>query len=338
MPDVPSTIEAQANGIVKPLDPVDGAYRLEIDEFVQNGPLLNLFLLALEALQDNKVITDLKEKWKNFDHYNKEAKEKFNKQFIDNEEYWWSFFSIAGEPLNASITVRFSSCLRDSRPSHTILGTQTSSQRSKRPSKRCFLLSAWESVVSYLASPIRFHDGGKQVKWRSLIVLTSSLQQAIFNKIYSIAREFPETITVRRGTVDIEEPCRAKYVDAARAFRLPYWDPWMPRNNTGNLEDSHLWNTRFGVPAILRAQEVFVRRPNAAGKLVEIDNPLYRYKVPRHRDLLGDATVGWTTFSEAVRRHIVTGTWLTFNRPTAWTKPRFEILAVSTQAKTMISC
>ena len=52
----PSTIEAQRRGLVKALDPQENAYRLEIDEFVQDTPVLNLFLLALEALQDNRVL------------------------------------------------------------------------------------------------------------------------------------------------------------------------------------------------------------------------------------------------------------------------------------------
>ena len=74
----------------------------------------------------------------------------------------------------------------------------------------------------------------------------------------------------------------------------------MPRNNANKSAKSSTWSTWFGVPAILRAQEVFVRRPEDPSKLVEIDNPLYRYKVPRARDLLDDAMVGWTNFSRAV--------------------------------------
>lgn len=78
----PSTIEAQKGGIVKALDPQENAYRLEIDEFVQDTPMLNLFLLALEALQDNSVL-------KPTEHDSKEAWEK----------YWWSYYCIAGKTL-----------------------------------------------------------------------------------------------------------------------------------------------------------------------------------------------------------------------------------------------
>ena len=78
----PSTIEAQKGGIVKALDPQENVYRLEIDEFVQDTPVLNIFLLALEALQDNSVLNpnenDNKEAW---------------------EKYWWSYYCIAGKIL-----------------------------------------------------------------------------------------------------------------------------------------------------------------------------------------------------------------------------------------------
>lgn len=88
----PSTLEAQAKGIVKPLDSEPLAYRLEIDEFVQNGPALNLFLLALEALQDNDIITKVKNAWKNKtipqDRW-------LEKELANKEEYWWSYFAIA---------------------------------------------------------------------------------------------------------------------------------------------------------------------------------------------------------------------------------------------------
>ena len=88
----PSTLDAQAKGIVKPLDPEPLAYRLEIDEFVQNGPALNLFLLALEALQDNDVITKVKDAWKNKTISQNDWLEQ---ELANKEKYWWSYFAIA---------------------------------------------------------------------------------------------------------------------------------------------------------------------------------------------------------------------------------------------------
>ena len=76
----PKTIQAQQDGIVRALDPQENAYRLEIDEFVQNKQMLNLFLLALEALQDNTVL-----------------KPSTNAGEEDWEKYWWSYYSIAGK-------------------------------------------------------------------------------------------------------------------------------------------------------------------------------------------------------------------------------------------------
>ena len=75
----PRTIVAQENGIVSSPDPHPEAFRLEIDEFVQDKYRLNLFLLALEALQDNSVL--------------KPGSKATDKQ---NQDYWWSFYSIAG--------------------------------------------------------------------------------------------------------------------------------------------------------------------------------------------------------------------------------------------------
>lgn len=92
---IPSTIEAQAQGIVKPLDPQPNAYRLEIDEFVLNGPALNLFLLALEELQKNELLAKLKDEWRNMDR-DSDAKQKWKRYLSDLEKYWWSYFAIAG--------------------------------------------------------------------------------------------------------------------------------------------------------------------------------------------------------------------------------------------------
>ena len=76
---VPKSIDAQRNGIVRALDPQPEAYRLEIDEFVQDKFRLNVFLLALEALQNNSVL-----------------KLGPNPTEKELQDYWWSFYSIAG--------------------------------------------------------------------------------------------------------------------------------------------------------------------------------------------------------------------------------------------------
>ena len=69
-------------------------------------------------------------------------------------------------------------------------------------------------------------------------------------------------------------PERTLYQSAAQRFKLPFWDPLLPRNrveSTGTFNDKIL-----GVPAILAAKQVWVKRPGAQD-LKPIDNPLYSY-------------------------------------------------------------
>jgi tyrosinase len=67
---------AQDNNIVLPLTHPSGgpkAYRLEIDEFLADNAMTNLFLLALEAMQKHSI-----------------------KKPGSNDANWWSFYSLAG--------------------------------------------------------------------------------------------------------------------------------------------------------------------------------------------------------------------------------------------------
>lgn len=146
----PSTIEAQRQGIVKALDPEDGAYRLEIDEFVQNGHLLNLFLLALESLQNNDVLTKVKNYWKNVS--SDEEKKKFEEDLSNNERYWWSYFVISSDlPLCPCGDRQPLTEMHIRHPwfSKATVEPQTCYQR------RRLLLSAWNKNLSKLASPLR---------------------------------------------------------------------------------------------------------------------------------------------------------------------------------------
>lgn len=52
----PFTVVAQQAGIFKTLDPEDAAFWQKIDEFVQDRPLLDLFLLALEQMQKSSIL------------------------------------------------------------------------------------------------------------------------------------------------------------------------------------------------------------------------------------------------------------------------------------------
>ena len=117
----------------------------------------------------------------------------------------------------------------------------------------------------------------------------NEFQQAIFNKMYEIAGRFPENLQQR-------------YFNAVQTFRLPYWDPWMPRNEANHTRN---WAGLFGLPAILKAQEVFVRRPKRPDVLEGIENPLYRYKVPSNADLPKDAQIPWQSLKSGVRKSTI---------------------------------
>ena len=72
------------------------------------------------------------------------------------------------------------------------------------------------------------------------------------------------------------------YQNAANRFRLPFWDPLLPRNkvdNTGVL-DNRIW----GIPKILGAKDVWVKRLNAI-ELESIPNSLYQFTFPQNEVL-----------------------------------------------------
>lgn len=95
-----------------------------------------------------------------------------------------------------------------------------------------------------------------------------------------------------------DESTKAGYLEAVRRFRFPYWDPWMPRRKA---DPHNNWNGLFGVPEILRAQEVFVRRPEAPNGLQQMDNPLYRYTVPDNNSVRSVARIPWDKQNTMVR-------------------------------------
>ncbi len=84
-----------------------------------------------------------------------------------------------------------------------------------------------------------------------------------------------------------------KYQNAAARFRLPFWDPFMPRNiieKTAKLKE-----TIFGVPQILRKKTVFVKHWNST-ELEEMANPLESFFFPSEETLVSK---GRTTWSES---------------------------------------
>lgn len=68
-----------------------------------------------------------------------------------------------------------------------------------------------------------------------------------------------------------------KYAQAAARYRLPYWDPIMPRNEISARDDP---TTIWGLPKIFAQQTVFLKTPASPTKYVPTDNPLYSFKFP----------------------------------------------------------
>lgn len=101
-------------------------------------------------------------------------------------------------------------------------------------------------------------------------------KQSLSNKIQEIAAQFTQ------------EPQRSLYRQAATRFRIPFWDPVLPRNNaTGE----NIW----GIPKILSAKDVWVLRPNASD-LTTIPNPLYALKFQNEAlEAKGRTPIAWNS-------------------------------------------
>ena len=88
-----------------------------------------------------------------------------------------------------------------------------------------------------------------------------------------------------------DEEQRRKYLNAAARFRLPFWDPCMPRNQLDST--SKLKETIFGVPEILRAKTVFVKHWDKT-QPEEMDNPLQSFSFPKETTLEAKGRLTWT--------------------------------------------
>lgn len=76
---------------------------------------------------------------------------------------------------------------------------------------------------------------------------------------------------------------KAMYLDAASRFRLPFWDPVMPRyrddsNATDSAKQEVTWF--WGVPVIFKTKEVYVKYPEKPDELKPMPNPMYQFTFP----------------------------------------------------------
>ena len=84
---------------------------------------------------------------------------------------------------------------------------------------------------------------------------------------------------------------KTRYLFAAERFRLPFWDPFMPRNH--KTVDQGFSENIFGAPKILQAEEVFVYHYNKdLGP--KIRNPLYRFDFPSISTLKSKGRSPWS--------------------------------------------
>ena len=96
------------------------------------------------------------------------------------------------------------------------------------------------------------------------------MQQAVSNQMRALADDF-----------DVTAAERGKYQDAARRFRLPFWDPFMPRNKLrSDSERKENPDGIWGLPKILSVEKVWVRKPKKPEELTEIANPLASFAFP----------------------------------------------------------
>ena len=87
--NIAKTIVAQKDNIVLPVSIRPAAWRVEIDEFLADTKMTNLFLLALEKMQkDGLGMLDAKDlEMKQQAHGPLEDKDKVN---------WWTFYNLSG--------------------------------------------------------------------------------------------------------------------------------------------------------------------------------------------------------------------------------------------------
>ncbi|KAJ5907811.1 hypothetical protein N7495_000493 [Penicillium taxi] len=203
---------AQEANVVKFLDHQEGRVRLEIEEFLGDNHMTNIFLLALEAIHQ-------------------EAMEPVDKQ------NWWTAYSLGG--IHGS-------------PREKWNGVEFSTADPK-------------------ISPYGYCTHGMLMfpTWHRVYI--GMFEQAVANKVREIAESFGD------------DEGRLSYLSAADRFRLPYWDPTLPRNE-GNGTNEEFSEGIWGFPLIFRQRKVWVKRPHSK-MAAHIHNPLFSFALP-DEDLL----------------------------------------------------
>lgn len=78
-----------------------------------------------------------------------------------------------------------------------------------------------------------------------------------------------------------DETLKKRYLAAAERFRLPFWDPLMPRYKVENSGTKRTLDQRiWGLPQILAAETVHVMKAPNGDRDDQFPNPLYAFKIP----------------------------------------------------------
>lgn len=76
---------------------------------------------------------------------------------------------------------------------------------------------------------------------------------------------------------------RTKYLDACARFRLPYWDPLMPRKKQKGTDISTVW----GLPELFKRPQVYLKTPGSPNKFVLTTNPMFQFIFPTETEYAG---------------------------------------------------
>ena len=98
------------------------------------------------------------------------------------------------------------------------------------------------------------------------------IEQTIFKKMTDLAETFPEAN-------------KQTYRDAAKKFRLPYWDYYRPRGKTATFpgvvnNGTTSFKYDFSVPQIFTVGKIMLKTPEK-NQLTSQDNPLHLFSFPK---------------------------------------------------------
>ncbi|KAL0937178.1 tyrosinase [Colletotrichum truncatum] len=222
--DVNALKAAQAKGLTVGVVPKSTAkpLRLEIDDFIQDVELANLYFLALEAFM--------------------------SKGISENPFSYYEICGIHGQPWRA-----------------------------------------WDRVtsVNFGAAPGRTDSQSGYCSHGSVIFPT-------WHRVY--LAQFEQALYLHAAEIAPKLKAQA----ALDRFRIPYFDPFLPRQKASNADVY-----TYGIPIIFTLSHIQVRRPENPSRWVSMANPLYQFNFPADNK----GGFDWSMFNRvpAARDHTIRG-------------------------------